>query len=314
MEKQVKVGPNRTGFNAALMHSEDVRDFAEQQQSDGMTSEARTQTGAAPRGRDGGVAPGFAELHREYIEQAERIGSVPMPGTVKGVAGTVLTALKGMKQTVLMDKLGERLGFERTGTRLYDALILKCSAMADGMIDAGQLQEIRDEEQRHFELLTETIVALGGDPTSMTPCADVAGVAGMGWLQVISDPRTTLAQALNVTLSAELTDDASWQLLIELATELGQDELAQRFQTAAEAEARHVERVRMWLRNAVIGEAAGADESDDVSGSTAEMSSRPEMTFDSDDEMDSDTGNGRRIGGNGSKRSGKTRKSKSRKT
>lgn len=31
--------------------------------------------------------------------------------------------VKGDSPTILLDKLGERLAFKRTGTRLYDALI-----------------------------------------------------------------------------------------------------------------------------------------------------------------------------------------------
>jgi hypothetical protein len=108
-------------------------------------------------------------------------------------------------------------------------------------------------------MLTEIVTGLGGDPTAMTPCADVAGVAGAGWLQVVTDPRTTLAQALSAVLSAELTDDAGWQLLIELATTLGQDDLAARFSEAAEAESRHVAQVRKWLRDVVVTEASGGE-------------------------------------------------------
>ena len=35
---------------------------------------------------------------------------------------TALNKLVGVSPEVLIDKLGERLAFERTGTRLYDAL------------------------------------------------------------------------------------------------------------------------------------------------------------------------------------------------
>lgn len=45
-------------------------------------------------------------------------------------------------------------------------------------------------------MLSEAIVDMGGDPTAQTPCADVSAVAAMGLIQVLTDPRTTLAQGL----------------------------------------------------------------------------------------------------------------------
>jgi hypothetical protein len=48
---------------------------------------------------------------------------VPPPTSMKGMAKSALQALKGEKATVLIDKLAERLAFERTGTRLYETLI-----------------------------------------------------------------------------------------------------------------------------------------------------------------------------------------------
>src|SRR5690606_39658311 len=68
------------------------------------------------------------DKHVKFISEADSIGSVPLPDTVKGVVKTGLSMLKGGEPTVLMDKLGERLAFERTGTRLYDALIAKYKA------------------------------------------------------------------------------------------------------------------------------------------------------------------------------------------
>jgi ferritin-like metal-binding protein YciE len=158
---------------------------------------------------------------------------------------------------VLIDKLGERLAFERGGTRLYEAMLLKCGAL-DGAahpIDVDKLAHIRDEEEQHFHLLHQHIERLGADPTAMTPCADVVGVQALGIMQVISDPRTTVAQALNALLTAELADNASWELLIELAEQAGHNDMATEFASALQAESRHLQLVRGWLREAVMKEA-----------------------------------------------------------
>ena len=247
MENEVSVGMNRTGAQMAPKRSADTALFAEERL--GKANERL--------GRGEGNGGEFAEVHREYIQEADRVGSVPLPATAKGAAKSVTAALKGNKQSMLIDKLGERLAFERSGTRLYEALIIKCSALADGdsPMDRGELESIRNDEESHFQLLSETLRKLGADPTAVTPSADVAGVAASGWLQVIADPRTTLAQALNTILSAELTDNAAWELLIELARASDQDELAERFQSAADAEARHLANVHTWLRELVLEEA-----------------------------------------------------------
>jgi hypothetical protein len=97
---------------------------------------------------------------------------------------------------------------------------------------------------------------LGGDPTAQTPCADVTGTASIGLLQVVTDPRTTLAQSLNAVLTAELTDNAGWELLSELAELAGQSQLSERFAEALAVEEQHLETVREWLR-ALITNAPG---------------------------------------------------------
>ena len=47
----------------------------------------------------------------------------------------------------------------------------------EGGPTAEELRQIREEELQHFEMLKECMQTLGGDPTAMTPAADVAAVA-----------------------------------------------------------------------------------------------------------------------------------------
>ena len=181
---------------------------------------------------------------------------MPPPARVKGVASTLLDALKGNKPQVLIDKLGERLAYERTGVRLYEALLMKLGTATGGpMIDAAAVARIRDDEHAHFQMVGKYLVEIGADPTAMTPCADISGVAASGHLQVLTDPRTTVSQALNSILAVELADNASWELLVELARESGHDEMAQAFTVALETEQRHLATVRQWFRQSVLEEA-----------------------------------------------------------
>lgn len=240
MENDIAVGMNRTGLDMAPLAKEDMIEYAQ------------AEAGRAPES-DGA----FEAVHMAYIEEAERVGSVPIPATIKGMAATAASKISGKKPEVLIDKLGERMAFERAGTRLYEAMLLKCGAV-DGVnnpIDVPALARIRDDEEMHFHLVHKFIEQLGADPTAMTPCADVAGVQGMGLMQVISDPRTTIAQALNALLTAELTDNASWDLLVELAEQTGHRDMATEFSAALETERQHLDMVRGWLRQAVLQEA-----------------------------------------------------------
>jgi bacterioferritin (cytochrome b1) len=166
----------------------------------------------------------------------------------------------------LLDKLGERIAFERAGTRLYTALISKHLAvinsgdevlpsMIEGESPSATLQRIRDEELEHFHMLCNRVTQLGGDPTAQTPCADVTAAASSGLIQVVTDPRTTLAQSLNAVLTAELTDNAGWELLIELATDAGEQDMVSEFSEALQEEQQHLEVVRGWLQALVMTEA-----------------------------------------------------------
>jgi hypothetical protein len=211
-----------------------------------------------------------------YIAEADAVGSVPAPASMKAIVKSGVTLLKGGQPTMLMDKLGERIAFERTGTRLYDALSLKYKAAVQG--GAGELppaeasedgdggandetpqatlDRIRAEELEHFKLLCDAVVSLGGDPTAVTPCADVAAVASSGLMQVLNDPRTTLAQCLSAMLTAELTDNAGWELLIQLAEEAGETELVGQFLAALGQEQEHLAIIKNWLTTIVAADPA----------------------------------------------------------
>ena len=210
-----------------------------------------------------GAADGAAIRTRLAYARAEgSLGSVPPPASVKGAVKAVTKVVQGRDPTVFMDQLGGRLAFERTGVRLYDAMLIKLAA--EGSWDGGpteqQLKDIRAEELSHFAMLTECIEALGGDPTAMTPSADVGGVASTGILKLLGDPRVTLGQALQGLLIAELADNDSWALLASLAEAMGQPDYVARFRTALANEQEHLRLVRGWVSMGVIGAAGRAQE------------------------------------------------------
>lgn len=205
----------------------------------------------------GGDEKGIAALRASYGGGAGPIGSVAPPVTLEGVAASAVGAAAGADVSVLLDKIGERLAFERTGTRLYEALISRFDpelGAAVGMTVA-ELERFRGDELEHFRMLQSSLVELGGDPTSLTPSADVAAVLSTGIPQVLLDARTTFAQCLDAMMLAELADHDGWEALIELARALGQEELEQRFVEAREDEDDHLVRVREWVRQSTLARA-----------------------------------------------------------
>jgi hypothetical protein len=99
------------------------------------------------------------------------------------------------------------------------------------------------------------LVSMGADPTAQTPDADVIAVASMGIQKVIQDPRTSLSQTLEALLTAELVDNAGWELLIKLAEGLGMEQITADFVKPLQHEEKHLVQIREWLEYAVMAEA-----------------------------------------------------------
>jgi hypothetical protein len=72
-------------------------------------------------------------------------------------------------------------------------------------------------------------------------------------MQVVTDPRTTMAQSLQAILMAEMTDNAGWEMLIALADDQGQNALITDFTVALDEERVHLQQVRNWLEEATLG-------------------------------------------------------------
>lgn len=235
-----KLGMNHTGIQMSPQDSEDLQEAVNEILPDVPGDERAL---AAERG-----AMAF---------EADRIGSVAIPGSVKGMLKSGLDMLRGKSPELLIDKLGERLAFERTGVRLYEASMAKAGVLEFTDADLlAPLRQIRDEELEHMAVLVEALEQLGADPSSQTPCADVAGVSAQGVMQVLTDPRTNLAQSLNALLTLELTDNAAWELLIELADAAGHQGIGQSFQLPLAQEREHLVRIKSLLRRELINDAA----------------------------------------------------------
>lgn len=231
-DKQIKVGTNRTGIALARERTEamigDTEDLLSAQPSD---------LSAGDRARI------------ESCVNAEPLGSIAPPTNFKGLAKTAILASAGGQPMLFMDKLGERLAFEKSGTRLYEALLLKHDALGSfpGGPERVELEELLEEEAEHYRMLQAAIESLAGDPTALTPSADLAGVAARGIFAVLTDPRTSLLQCLEAMLVAELTDNDGWDTLVELSELHGERAMRETFMQARADEADHLQRLRAWI-------------------------------------------------------------------
>jgi rubrerythrin len=238
MQKATQMGKNRTGIQ---MSPADTKKMLQDAKGAVFTP-----------GDDSGIM----EVRTAYIQASGPVGTVPPPATAKGALKAGAQALTGKKAHVFIDRIGERLAFERTGTRLYEAFLTKCRAEADGSAKEflAQVEHICAEEAAHFRLLVECMQKLGADPTAQTPAANVTGVESMGLMQVVTDPMTSVAQSLHAILVAELADNDAWDELVLLAEELDQAEMAQQFTQARDEEREHLAAVRQWHQQATMRE------------------------------------------------------------
>lgn len=231
MKEPTDMGMNRTGIGTSPLDSKELVASAKESQPTSFGDESE-----------------IAKVRAEYAAESSVVGTMPPPSSVRGA---VLTMVEGLtnKPNVFLDKLGERLAFERTGVRLFDGLITKYDVLGswEGGPTRELLVEFREDELRHFHVLKCAMESLGADPTALTPSGDIVGVEGMGLVQVINDPRTTLPQALHAQLVAELADNEGWDMLVALAETLGHDAMADDFRDAMRAEEKHLAHVRQWV-------------------------------------------------------------------
>jgi hypothetical protein len=241
----------------------------------------RLAEGAAAGVPRASIRPGAPtdEIGAQRVGEAKRadpVGGRPQPGhhagsevRTRGEAGAridpsddgpaadEISRLEGDKGRLFLDLLGERLAFERTSVRLYEALMVKLESADNypGRPTQDELVRLRDQELAHFHLLTGAIERLGGDPTQVTPSADVSATTTAGALEALGDPRTSLLLSLKVMVGMELVDKDAWETLQDLAERFGLAATARVFQRSADKEEEQLAVVRTWLARCLEAEA-----------------------------------------------------------
>jgi rubrerythrin len=234
---------NRTGASGAPTL------FQELQGLQALIDAASRPTGLSAPSDAGEVA----QVRSGYAKEA---GAPRRTPSATGARARDALALNG--GVVFLDKLGERLAFERAGVRLYDALLSKHDAWGSwlGGPRRADIEKLRGEEFDHFMMLQEVLGELGADPTAFAQSANLTSVISKGLPAGLSDGRTNLREGLEAILVAESVDNDCWENLSDLASALGRDDLGARFEEALGKEREHLSLVRRWLAAAKHGAAS----------------------------------------------------------
>jgi len=165
--------------------------------------------------------------------------------------------LAGTNVSRVIDLLNERLTFERSGVKLYDKILerMRNDPQAAPMVE--QMQEHRDEEKEHEEWLEEQIRALGGDARSPSEKSILVRAESQGIEHVI-ERDAQLPHDFHALLIAELADNAGWDLLVQLADEVGDRDAKKEFKKRLHEEEEHLLFVRhaveQFAKDEVLGE------------------------------------------------------------
>ncbi len=164
--------------------------------------------------------------------------------------------------TELINVLNERLCFERSGVRLYDAILAKIRLPENQrfatMLD--QLLEHREQEKEHEEWLEQQIRSLGGDAHGETELSRLVEAESAGIERIVLNGDPEIPHLLHALLAAELVDNEGWVLLVNLAKKAGDRDAKREFSKRLAEEETHLkllERAMTQLqREKVLGEPA----------------------------------------------------------
>lgn len=160
---------------------------------------------------------------------------------------------------LVLDILCARVAYERTGVQLYDSVIRKIEVNGQEryrrMLET--LRKHRGEEKEHEEWLEAQIRRLGGNPHDKTAMARLEEEESQGVKSVILDGHTQISHLLHALLTAELADNAGWDLLVKLAGDAGDVEAKKEFAKRMAHEVEHLAFVREAMKREAEFEVLG---------------------------------------------------------
>ena len=148
----------------------------------------------------------------------------------------------------VLDLLHERLTFERAGVKLYDMVIDHVQQSGDQQLQRmlGQLREHRNEEKEHEEWLEAQIRALGGKANGQSDRSKLVERESEGIEQVIQQDAEP-SHYLHALFTAELADNAGWDLLAQIADDADDHGAKREFKKRLHQEEEHL----LFMRRAM---------------------------------------------------------------
>jgi rubrerythrin len=123
-----------------------------------------------------------------------------------------------VKHDRLMARLSEFLAVEQGGKKIYQRAL----QMARDPEVQKKFQIFYEQTIKHEEILSRIIRELGGDPTWMSPTAQLAEAKAAGLLRTLDQtegltPKQVELNAMENVVLAEAKDHADWELLGKIA-------------------------------------------------------------------------------------------------
>jgi bacterioferritin (cytochrome b1) len=149
----------------------------------------------------------------------------------------------------VIDLLNERLTFERAGVKLYDAILANMQKASNPEVARmlPTMKAHRAQEKEHEEWLEAQIRALGGDAHARTEMSDLITAESAGVEKVVTTDQNLVHQ-LHGLLTAELVDNAGWELLLELADDADDEAARLEFKKRLHEEEDHL----IFVRRAIV--------------------------------------------------------------
>jgi bacterioferritin (cytochrome b1) len=158
----------------------------------------------------------------------------------------------------VIDVLCERYCFEVKGIDLYEKALEVIQASGDDNVMRmyDEMQEHCEEEREHATWLEQEIRALGGDPNAKTELVKLVEIESKG-IEDIVMASSSLVHVFHGLLTAELADNAGWELLVQLADEAGDRDAKREFKKRLHQEEEHLIFVRKALLRLMQAEVLG---------------------------------------------------------
>jgi hypothetical protein len=157
-----------------------------------------------------------------------------------GLGQAVSSTLDTMRPSLLIERLIDRLISAQERVALYTAALTK----AVGVRDTAQLvlERMGSDERQHCEVLRRHLVRLGFDPAFTPPVRE--GGDAKRILEIITNPRTSVSQALCALLGAALAAVGDWETLARTARDAHDERMAAEFENLRVIAETHVQRIR----------------------------------------------------------------------